>query len=471
MTKKIRLKRKLPFVVFCVLLAVLFFSTYLLASKFLFPKHIEKEASAIDVSKEEVIIKNRISFLLLGMDARPCEKSSRTDAIMFVSFDPENKRLAVMSIPRDTRVNIPGHGFRKINEAVVYVGPELVSKIVSDLLGVPVDYYVLTNFEGFKKIVDAVGGVKFYVPQDMYYYDPADGTLIDLKKGEQLLDGDKALQFIRFRGYPNGDIDRTMHQQEFFKALAKKILQPSTVTKLHNLIPSINDAVDTNLGIVQMIKLAKAAQNFKNVEIVSQTLPGRFAEIDGISYWYVDPKEANEAVMALFRGETVDVVQGPTIIQNNKKDEKNKQLAEDNKENLKESREAEESQNANDNINVDANEVQSSSNVSNTEVNNVTSAVNITQELTIVQNGKEGKNKQLAEDNKENLKESREAEESQNANDNINVDANEVQSSSNVDNVSNTEVGNVTSNEEINIESDVNDAMADEEGWIPIPTS
>ena len=400
MAKKIRLKRKLPLIVFCVLLAVLFFSTYLLASKFLFPKHIEKEASAIDVSKEEVIIKNRISFLLLGMDARPYEKSSRTDAIKFVSFDPEDKRLAVMSIPRDTRVNIPGHGFRKINEAVVYVGPELVSKIVSDLLGVPVDYYVLTNFEGFKKIVDAVGGVKFYVPQNMYYYDPADGTLIDLKKGEQLLDGDKALQFIRFRGYPNGDIDRTMHQQEFFKALAKKILQPSTVTKLHNLIPSINDAIDTNLGIVQMIKLAKAAQNFKNIEIVSQTLPGRFAEIDGISYWYVDPKKANEAVMALFRGETVDVVQGHVIIQ--KKDEKNEQLA---------------------------------------------------------------------EDNKENLKESREAEESQNANDNINVVANEVQCSSNVDNVSNTEVGNVTSNEEINIESDVNDAMADEEGWIPIPTS
>jgi hypothetical protein len=196
-----------------------------------------------------------------------------------------------------------------------------------------------------------------------------------------------------------------MHQQEFFKALAKKILQPSTVTKLHNLIPSINDAIDTNLGIVQMIKLAKAAQNFKNVEIVSQTLPGRFAEIDGISYWYVDPKKANEAVMALFRGETVDVVQGPTIIQNSKEEKKDE------------------------------------------------------------------KNKQLAEDNKENLKESREAEESQNANDNINVDANEVQSSSNVDNVSNTEVGNVTSNEEINIKSDVNDAMADEEGWIPIPTS
>jgi len=163
------------------------------------------------------------------------------------------------------------------------------------------------------------------------------------------------------------------------------------------------------LGIVQMIKLAKAAQNFKNLEIVSQTLPGRFADIDGISYWYVDPKTANEAVMALFRGETVDVVQGPTIIQNSKEE----------KEDLTESREAEESQNVNDNINVDANEVQGSSNVdnvSNTEADNVTS-------------------------------------------------------SEEASNITNEEIDNVTDNEETNIESGVNDAMADEEGWIPIPTS
>lgn len=337
MAKKIPLKRKLPFIAFCASLAVLFFSAYLLTSKFLFPQHTHKQADAVDIENSQgIVIEDRINILVLGMDARPCEKSSRTDTIIFASFDPENNRLAVMSIPRDTRVNIPGHGFRKINEAVMYGGPELVSQVVEDLLGVSIDYYILTNFEGFKNIVDSVGGVNFYIPQNMYYYDPADGTLIDLKKGEQLLDGDKALQFIRFRGYPNGDIDRTVHQQEFFKALAKKILQPDTVTKLHNLIPCINDAIDTNLGMLKMIELVKAARNFKDIEIVSQTLPGRFAEVYGISYWYVDPKKAKESIMALFRGETIDVVQGPTIIQNGKKGEEKNESVNDSVQQAKE---------------------------------------------------------------------------------------------------------------------------------------
>ncbi|MCD5407250.1 MAG: LCP family protein [Desulfotomaculum sp.] len=202
MVKKLKLKRKMPFVVFCILLVGLFFATYLLAGEFLFPQQ-GQQVEAVDASnEEEIVIEERLNFLLLGMDARPCEKTTRTDTIIFVSIDPKENRIAVMSIPRDTRVKIPGHGSDKINAVNVYGGPELVSQTVSDLLGVPVDHYVLTNFDGFKDIVDAVGGVDFYVAQDMYYYGPADNTLIDLKKGQQLLDGDKALQFIRFRSYP-----------------------------------------------------------------------------------------------------------------------------------------------------------------------------------------------------------------------------------------------------------------------------
>lgn len=94
------------------------------------------------------------------------------------------------------------------------------------------------------------------------------------------------------------------------------MLQPVTVTKLHKLVPSIDKAVDTNLGVVQMAQLAKVAKNLSNVEIVTQTMPWRFAEVDGVSYWYVDPVEANKAVKALFKGETMDVVQGATIIEN-----------------------------------------------------------------------------------------------------------------------------------------------------------
>ncbi|MBM7853701.1 LCP family protein required for cell wall assembly [Desulfohalotomaculum tongense] len=326
MAKKRRrkLKRKLPLVIFCILLAALFASGYALASKLLLPNPAQEVGAAGAGKDDEDIpdIEGRLNFLLMGMDARPGETKARTDTMIFVSIDKETGRIAMMSIPRDTRVEIPGHGVDKINAANVYGGPELASKTVSKLLNVPIDYYVLTNFDGFKDIVDAVGGVKIDVEQDMRYKDPADGTLIDLKKGRQRLDGEKALQYVRYRGYVRGDIDRTVHQQKFLKALAKEVLQPSTVTKLHKLVPSINRAVDTNLGLVQMASLAKAARNLSSAEIITQTLPGQFMTIDGISYWHVEPEVAQKAVASIFEGKTMDVVQGGTIVKNTKKPEK-----------------------------------------------------------------------------------------------------------------------------------------------------
>ncbi|MBO8138783.1 MAG: LCP family protein [Desulfotomaculum sp.] len=320
--KKRKLKRKLPFIIFCLLMVALFAAGYALVSEVILPSDHVAGAGDNDKDKDNVPnIKGRLNFLLMGMDARPGETKARTDTMILVSVDSKANRIAMMSIPRDTRVEIPGHGVDKINAANVYGGPELATETVSRLLNVPIDYYVLTNFEGFKDIVDAVGGVDMYVEQDMQYYDPADGTHINLKKGQQHLDGDKALQYVRYRGYVNGDIDRTAHQQKFLRALAQEVLQPSTVTKLHKLVPSINKAVDTNLGLTQMVKLAKAARSLSSTDIVTQTLPGRFMTIDGISYWYVEPAQAQKAVAQLFEGKTMEVVQGETIIKNTKKQE------------------------------------------------------------------------------------------------------------------------------------------------------
>lgn len=314
MAKKHKLKRKLPLIIFSMLMVAVFFVGYAVATEFFFPKHPGELAKGKE--DKDILDKGRLNFLLLGMDARPDETVARTDSVIFVSVDKETNQMSMMSIPRDTRVEIPGHGHDKINAATVYGGPELASKAVSNLLGVPIDYYVLTNFAGFEGIVDAIGGVDYYVDQNMRYYDPMDGTRINLDKGQQILDGDKALQLVRYRSYPNGDIERSEQQQRFLKVLAQQMLQPSTVTKIHKLVPAINNAVDTNLGLTQMVSLAKAARNLGNAEIVTQTLPGRFAEINGLSYWYVEPADANRAVLALFKGETTDAIQGATIVQN-----------------------------------------------------------------------------------------------------------------------------------------------------------
>lgn len=316
--RKIRVKRKLPIFVFTFLMAALFFAGYTLAKELIFPDFPQSDEVAI--GEDEIPnLEGRLNVLLLGTDARKGETKARTDTIILVSVDKETNRIAMLSIPRDTRVQIPGRGMDKINAANVYGGPELATKTVSKLLGVPIDYYALTRFEGFKDIVDAIGGLDFYVEHNMYYHDPTDRTLINIKKGQQRFDGQKALDFVRFRSYPNGDIERTVQQQRFLKALAEETLQPSNVVRLPKLVYSVNKCVETNMGLSQMIKLAQAAKGLNDTEIVTQTLPGRFMDIDGVSYWHVEPTSAKKAVAMLLEGQTTDVIEGRTIVQGDKK--------------------------------------------------------------------------------------------------------------------------------------------------------
>lgn len=298
-----RLKRKTPFIICCLLLIALVAGGYqFLKNRFFLP-----EIGSIGEQPGPVTIEQRLNVLLLGIDARNGETHTRTDTIILASVDPKSKQMTLLSIPRDTRVNIPKHGWDKINSATVYGGVDTVMKVVSDLLGIPVKYYVLVDFSGFKNIVDALGGVTLEVEQDMYHYDPDDGGAytIDLKKGLQRLDGDKALQYVRYRGYAMGDIDRTAHQQKFLVALAKEMMQPGTILKLPALVPEINKYVKTNLSLSDMMTLAQAGKKMEDGTIVAQTLPGRPIDINGGSYWGVEPEEARQMVANLFKGETV----------------------------------------------------------------------------------------------------------------------------------------------------------------------
>ncbi|NMA52664.1 MAG: LCP family protein [Peptococcaceae bacterium] len=307
MVRRRRLKRKRPFIIFCLLLAALFYGGYTLyANDFFLPSFELGSSPAPPVNTGQ-----RLNVLLLGVDAREGESQTRTDTIILASVDPKTKQMSLLSIPRDTRVNIPRHGYDRINSAAVYGGPEMSMKVVSELLGIPIKYYVIADFNGFKNIVDALGGVTLEVEQDMYHYDPTDNYAyhIDLSRGLQRLDGDKALQYVRYRGYAMGDIERTAHQQKFLVALGKEMLQPGTILKLPSLIPEVNKYVKTNLSLSDMMKMASAAKSMEDGNFVAQTLPGRPVDIDGISYWGVDPAEARQMVAMLFRGETTtDVV-------------------------------------------------------------------------------------------------------------------------------------------------------------------
>lgn len=302
-TKRRKLKRKTPLVICCLLLlTVLAGCGMLFKDQLISPQEIMFNPT--DPSDPTDFTSERLNVLLLGIDARQGETMARSDTVILASIDQKSKQVALLSIPRDTRVSIPGHGMDKVNSASVYGGPELAAKTVSQLLGTQIKYYVLVNFSGFKDIVDALGGVPYDVEQNMYHWDENKELVINLKKGMQRLDGDKALQYVRYREYPMGDIDRTQYQQKFLVALGKEMLQPSTIPKLPRLATEINRYVKTNLSVTDLVKLASASKNLENGNFVSQTLPGRPIEINGGSYWGVDPAEARQMLAKLFRGET-----------------------------------------------------------------------------------------------------------------------------------------------------------------------
>ncbi len=252
-----------------------------------------------------------INILFMGIDARDAKSNSRSDTMIMASIDPNTKKTALVSIPRDTRIKNSSGKYDKINSVNFLEGPEAACKEVAKLLNVPVDYYVVTNFAGFGEIVDALGGVHINVPPGMKHSDPIDPELaFNIPQGNQYLNGKQALGFVRFRGGPTADIGRTENQQKFIKALAAEMLQSKTITKLPQLIPQINKNVRTNLPLKDMIYLANMAKEIDMANLSAQTLPGYFLHDNatGASYWEADKKVASILVESLLKGETFKVV-------------------------------------------------------------------------------------------------------------------------------------------------------------------
>ena len=278
-----------------------------------------------DIAAEEEPVERqegeRTNILVLGIDARPGEDQARSDTMMLVSIDPKLNKAAVISIPRDTEVKIKGSPANKIATANFYGGPELAVSTVEDLLNLEIEHYVMVDFNGFKDIIDTLGGVTITVPQKMYK--PSED--IDLKAGTQKLNGRQALAFVRYRDYVMGDIERAAQQQEFVKALAKEILKPATIIKLPKLVKQLNQYVKTDLGLTVMLRMASWAPGFNTDSVVTQTLPGYFYdEFDEYgnlaqSFWVADTDKTANLIDNLFAGKTITVVSESPLPVNPKK--------------------------------------------------------------------------------------------------------------------------------------------------------
>lgn len=219
--------------------------------------------------------KERVNILLLGGDGRTEGDHGRSDTILVASIDPVTKQADLFSILRDTYVDIPGYGKGKINAAYAYGGPKLAMNTVSDFTNLPIHYYFYIDLDSFIALVDAIGGIELEVEKDMKYRDSYDKQelQIDLKKGLQHLDGNKALQYVRFRYDAMSDYARTERQRKFLQAVASKMQSASSIAQLPNILDKIAPYIETDMELGQMIKLAVLGYKIKGNEINSVQLP------------------------------------------------------------------------------------------------------------------------------------------------------------------------------------------------------
>jgi LCP family protein required for cell wall assembly len=239
----------------------------------------------------------------LGYHALANSFDGLSDSMLLLRFDPERESLAVLSIPRDTRVRIEGHGINKINQANELGGPALTAASVSKLLdGVNIDRYIRVNVQGVEKLIDALGGVEVYVPKDMKYNDFSQHLYINLKKGQQHLNGDKAIQFLRFRYDAYGDISRVQRQQMLIRAAVEQTLKPGTIVKIPQILKVIQSHIDTNLTVKELMALANFASKTDRSDIEMMMLPGDFSSYTqyAVSYWLPNKEKIQDLVAQHF---------------------------------------------------------------------------------------------------------------------------------------------------------------------------
>jgi len=249
-------------------------------------------------------------MVIMGEDTRPGEEQARSDTLIVAHVDPQTKTVAMMSIPRDSRVTIPGHGTDKINSAAQLGGPALTIKTVTAFTGLPISHYVVLDFNGFKSIVDAMGGVTLDVPfriDDVMAANHVRSAQV-IEKGVQKLDGAHALTFVRARHqFPSQDIQRMANQQYFMKELVKQAKQQAANPfKTFAIVNAFARAVKTDLTIQELAGLAIDFKGMQDSDMQTVTMPGGDKTINGISYIIPDISGMKEIVRKMEAGLPID---------------------------------------------------------------------------------------------------------------------------------------------------------------------
>ena len=275
-----------------ILLVVTMGAAFYWASKGMFQRADHADGNNSEIYEYD--FPNKINILVLGVDERK-DDLGRSDTMFVVMIDTVTKDISLLSIPRDTRVRIPGYGWDKINHAYAYGQVPLAKKTVEAFLGIPMDYYAKIDFNGFYKIIDALGGVTINVERPMYYEDPYDDLVIDIDKGVQTLNGKSAIHYVRYRD-EDGDLGRIERQQKFIRAVVDKAKSPMTLARLPMIISELSSAIKTDMTTTEMLGLIRYLNSLSSDSLKTAMVPGTPVYIDDVDYWIPDMTEVRAII-------------------------------------------------------------------------------------------------------------------------------------------------------------------------------
>jgi polyisoprenyl-teichoic acid--peptidoglycan teichoic acid transferase len=244
-----------------------------------------------------------LNVLVLGVDRRPEDpegSQTHSDTIMLVKVTPQTGSVELLSVPRDLLVEVAPGVEDRINNAYAYGGVERAKSVMENLTGIPVDRYAIVDFEGFKEVVDALGGITLEVEQRIRV--GIEGQRVYIPAGTQELDGLEALAYARYRGTPCGDLDRIERQQQLVSALRAQALEWNTITRLPEVVKIMNENLDTDMGIVQAVSLGRALIGYgADGGMRSAQLKGKPETLPNGDAVLIPDEQANEPILEAFR--------------------------------------------------------------------------------------------------------------------------------------------------------------------------
>lgn len=249
-----------------------------------------------------------VNILLIGTDIGNVNQvdnqaDKRTDTIMVLNYNPQNKNLHIVSIPRDTLINVNGKN-AKINSAYEIGGYSKIKSEVENLLAININYMVKIDYTAFDEIIDAIGGVDMEIDRNMIYDDPVQNLHINFKAGETVhLDGKKAEEFFRWRenndgsGFANGDLDRIENQHKFISKVIEKCTSPLMIFRVPKIMSAVGDNVETNMSTFDVLSYGMKFMGLKQENVTMSTITGTEKTINGESFVVFD-KNANKEILA-----------------------------------------------------------------------------------------------------------------------------------------------------------------------------